>query len=275
MPFPPIKTISPAAGWGKDWRLPPQRVLPLRRTPRAAYHWTADSIRRRPPAMLSRSKSRLKTGKSSLLIRRASRPPVQIYWRSSPQCLMIPPRQPRVLRCNRERFSRGCCPALRRRNAEKLSALSGFRLPGRRIRRFRGTAIHHPTQQHHTGNSQRRAESEEIEPPHHFDKIPCAGIDKGARHRRETGKQRKLGCGIAPVGCARNVGGKGSRTQSDGEIFQSMRQRQARQYRPCARQPCKPERGEDLRDTEYPQAARDAHPAQQNAAEQTAHDACP
>src|SRR5260363_337545 len=47
------------------------------------------------------------TGKSSLLIRRASRPPVQIYWRSSPQCLMIPPRQPRVLRCNRERFSRG------------------------------------------------------------------------------------------------------------------------------------------------------------------------
>src|SRR5260363_131684 len=56
MPFPPIKTISPAAGWGKDWRLPPQRVLPLRRTPRAAYHWTADSIRRRPPAMLSRSK---------------------------------------------------------------------------------------------------------------------------------------------------------------------------------------------------------------------------
>src|SRR5260364_150465 len=51
-----------------------------------------------------------------------------------------------------------CCPALRRRNAEKRSALYGFRLPGRRIRRFRGTAIHHPTQQHHTGNSQRRAE---------------------------------------------------------------------------------------------------------------------
>src|SRR5260363_413188 len=101
-----------------------------------------------------------------------------------------------------------CCPALRRRNAEKRSALYGFRLPGRRIRRFRGTAIHHPTQQHHTGNSQRRAEEEEIEPPHHFDKITCAGIDKGARHRRETGKQRKLGCGIAPVGCARNVGGK-------------------------------------------------------------------
>src|SRR5260363_223343 len=305
MPFPPIKTISPAAGWGKDWRLPPQRVLPLRRTPRAAYHWTADSIRRRPPAMLSRSKSRLKTGKSSLLIRRASRPPVQIYWRSSPQCLMIPPRQPRVLRCNRERFSRGrrpgnasprikpthhclppapaplplkkprCCPALRRRNAEKRSALYGFRLPGRRILRFRGTAIHHPTQQHHNGNLPRRPEKEEIEPPHHFDKITCAGIDKGARHRRETGKQRKLGCGIAPVGCARNVGGKGSRTQSDGEILQSMRQRQARQYRPCARQPCKSERGEDLRDTEYPQAARDAHPAQQNAAEQTAHDACP
>src|SRR5260364_40642 len=105
--IPAYQDYLAAAGWGKDWRLPPQRVLPLRRTPRAAYHWTADSIRRRPPAMLSRSKSRLKTGKSSLLIRRASRPPVQIYWRSSPQCLMIPPRQPRVLRCNRERFSRG------------------------------------------------------------------------------------------------------------------------------------------------------------------------
>src|SRR5450830_1125338 len=194
-----------------------------------------------------------------------------------------PPAKRRVFDSGRTLMP-SCTVACWAKTGSGASAVAAHRLAASTVkeaRRLNGCRVMSPPwsnfwQHHHGRESQKEADDKKREPAQFRDQEAHRGIDQGARHGAEAGKQRILRGRVARVRAARQERDKGRRAQSQArKRFKADHGTEQDGVRPHMRQPGKTQDGASLQGAKHPQAPVDAQLEHPHAAHDAAGQAGP